>query len=388
MRWSNYLLSTLREAPGDAEFVSHQLLARAGMLMMVAAGIYSFTPMGFRSLDTTIEIVREEMDRTGALEVDLPIAQPKELLGRAPEVGPLHQRRHPLPPRRPQGDRVRARSDGRGGGDRHGPPLGLLVRQLPLTLYQIRTKFRDEIRPRFGLLRGREFLMKDAYSFDADARGSTPRYVAMRAAYGRSSTRCGLEYAVVAGRLGGHRRLGLEEFMVVADTERTRSSSPRTARTRANVEKAITAPLPEPPEKTKSRSAGPTPRRPASSRPRGRRSTWDDRDRSPNTMLYEDYPAEATSFVCAIVIPRRPDDQRGEAPEGARRRARPPRPRGAAPRDRRVQAGFHRSDRPQGAEGAGRSAGLRRPHHGECPQRLVWIQPGRSSPHSNRFRGT
>ena len=218
MRWSNYLLSTLREAPGDAEVVSHKLLARAGMLMKVAAGIYSFTPMGFRSLKKMIEIVREEMDRTGALEVDLPIAQPKELWV---ESGRWD---------RYMNDGILFHLEDRKATEFALAPTAEEAvtdmvrrsvtswRQLPFNLYQIRTKFRDEIRPRFGLLRGREFLMKDAYSFDVDQKGLDAHYVKMEKAYRTIFERCGLEYALVqadSGAIGGS---ASEEFMVVADT--------------------------------------------------------------------------------------------------------------------------------------------------------------------------
>ncbi len=246
MRWSRYFLTTLREVPGDAEVVSHQLLYRAGMIQKLAAGIYSFTPLGFRSLKKMTEIVREEMDRTGALEVDLPICQPKEIWV---ESG--------------RWDRYIAEGilfhleDRKSGEFALAPTAEEAVtdmvrrsvtswRQLPFNLYQIRTKFRDEIRPRFGLMRGREFLMKDAYSFDLDAKGLDVHYRKMDGAYRRIFDRCGLEFAVVqadSGAIGGS---ASEEFMVVAETGEDALVFSDAGDYGANIEKAETGPLPEP----------------------------------------------------------------------------------------------------------------------------------------------
>ncbi len=246
MRWSNYFLSTLREVPGDAEVVSHQLLYRSGMIQKLAAGIYSYTPLGFRTLKKMTEIVREEMDRSGALEVDLPICQPKEIWvesGRWDRyiadgiLFHLEDRKNTefaLAPTAEEAvtDMVRRSVTS--------------WRQLPFNLYQIRTKFRDEIRPRFGLLRGREFLMKDAYSFDLDAKGLDVHYRKMDAAYRRIFDRCGLEFAVVqadSGAIGGS---ASEEFMVVADTGEDALVFSDAGDYGANIEKAQTGPLPEP----------------------------------------------------------------------------------------------------------------------------------------------
>jgi prolyl-tRNA synthetase len=246
MRWSQSFLVTLREVPGDADVVSHQLLYRAGMIQKLAAGIYSFTPLGFRSLKKMIEIVREEMDATGAQEVDLPILQPKELWvesgrwKRYIDDGILFHLKD-----RKEGEFALAPTAEEAVTDMVRRSV-TSWRQLPFNLYQIRTKFRDEIRPRFGLLRGREFLMKDAYSFDLDAKGLDAHYRKMDAAYRSIFRRCGLEFAVVqadSGAIGGS---ASEEFMVVAETGEDALVFSEAGDYGANIEKATTGPLPEP----------------------------------------------------------------------------------------------------------------------------------------------
>ncbi len=246
MRWSQSFLATLREVPGDAEVVSHQLLYRAGAIQKLAAGIYSYTPFGFRSLKKMIEIVREEMDAAGALEVDLPILQPKELWvesgrwDRYQNEGILFHLKD-----RKDGEFALAPTAEEAVTDMVRRSV-TSWRQLPFNLYQIRTKFRDEIRPRFGLLRGREFLMKDAYSFDLDQKGLDAHYRKMDAAYRKVFDRCGLEFAVVqadSGAIGGS---ASEEFMVVADTGEDALVFSEAGDYGANIEKATTAPLPEP----------------------------------------------------------------------------------------------------------------------------------------------
>ncbi len=246
MRWSQSFLVTLREVPGDAEVVSHQLLYRAGMIQKLAAGIYSYTPLGFRSLKKMIEIVREEMDATGALEVDLPILQPKELWvesgrwDRYIDDGILFHLKD-----RKEGEFALAPTAEEAVTDMVRRSV-TSWRQLPFNLYQIRTKFRDEIRPRFGLLRGREFLMKDAYSFDLDAKGLDAHYRKMDAAYRSIFRRCSLEFAVVqadSGAIGGS---ASEEFMVVADTGEDALVFSEAGDYGANIEKAVTARFPEP----------------------------------------------------------------------------------------------------------------------------------------------
>jgi prolyl-tRNA synthetase len=246
MRWSQSFLVTLREVPGDAEVVSHQLLYRAGMIQKLAAGVYSYTPLGFRSLKKMIEIVREEMDATGAQEVDLPILQPKELWvesgrwDRYIDDGILFHLKD-----RKEGEFALAPTAEEAVTDMVRRSV-TSWRQLPFNLYQIRTKFRDEIRPRFGLLRGREFLMKDAYSFDLDAKGLDAHYRKMDAAYRAIFRRCGLDFAVVqadSGAIGGS---ASEEFMVIADTGEDALVFSDAGDYGANIEKAETGPLPEP----------------------------------------------------------------------------------------------------------------------------------------------
>ena len=218
MRWSKYFLQTVREVPGDADAVSHVLLARAGMIRRIAAGIYALTPLGLRSHRKTETIVREEMDRAGCLELELPILQPRELWE---ESGRWE---------RYSAEQILFHLKDRKAGEYCLAPTAeeavtsvvragvTSYRQLPMTLYQIRTKFRDEIRPRFGLMRGREFLMYDGYSFDADTEGLDRSYRAQDAAYRRIFERCGLDFTVVeadSGAIGGS---ASQEFMVLADT--------------------------------------------------------------------------------------------------------------------------------------------------------------------------
>jgi prolyl-tRNA synthetase len=215
-RWSRYYLPTTREVPADAEVVSHQLMARAGMIRKVAAGIYTYMPAGWRSLGKLTAIVRREMDGAGAVELSMPAVQPAELWqesGRWQKYGKELLR-------------IRDRHDREFCfGPTHEEVITDLVRrdvksyrQLPFNLYQIQTKFRDEIRPRFGLMRGREFLMKDAYSFHASAASLDEGYEAMRAAYCRIFEACRLDYTMVeadTGTIGGS---SSHEFMVVAST--------------------------------------------------------------------------------------------------------------------------------------------------------------------------
>ncbi len=304
MRWSQSFHVTLREAPGDAEVVSHRLLARAGLIQKLAAGIYSYTPLGFRSLRKMTEIVREEMDATGAQEVDLPILQPKELWV---ESGRWQ---------RYIDDGILFHLEDRKAGEFALAPTAEeaitdLVRrsvtswrQLPFNLYQIRTKFRDEIRPRFGLLRGREFLMKDAYSFDVDQKGLDRHYEKMEAAYRRIFERCGLEYALVqadSGAIGGS---ASEEFMVVADTGEDALVFSEVGDYGANIEKAVTAPLPEPWAGEEGRPFGradsPTPDLITCEDQARHLKT--DVTRITKTMLYETVDAEGAARVVAVLI--------------------------------------------------------------------------------------
>jgi prolyl-tRNA synthetase len=304
MRWSQSFLVTLREVPGDAEVVSHQLLYRAGFIQKLAAGIYAYTPFGFRSLKKMTEIVREEMDATGAQEVDLPILQPKELWV---ESGRWE---------RYQAEGILFHLNDRKDGEFALAPTAEEAvtdmvrrsvtswRQLPFNLYQIRTKFRDEIRPRFGLLRGREFLMKDAYSFDLDAKGLDAHYRKMDAAYRAIFDRCGLEFAVVqadSGAIGGS---ASEEFMVVADTGEDALVFSEAGDYGANIEKATTAPLPEPWAGEEARPFG------EANAPTPGLFTCEDQakhfgsttSRIVKTMVYEWVKSDGTTGLAAVLI--------------------------------------------------------------------------------------
>jgi prolyl-tRNA synthetase len=216
MRTSQLLLPTLREDPGEAETVSHRLMLRSGLIRKVAAGIYTYLPLGLRIIRKVEAIVREEMNRAGAQELLMPIASPAELwkeTGRWDFYGKellrfkdRHERDFCLGPTHEEVITDLFRREIRS------------YRQLPLNFYQIQTKFRDEIRPRFGLMRGREFIMKDAYSFDIDEAGTKVSYQKMYDAYSRIFTRCGLTFRAVeadTGLIGGDVS---HEFMVLAET--------------------------------------------------------------------------------------------------------------------------------------------------------------------------
>ncbi len=216
MRYSNYFIPTLKEDPADAEVVSHKLMIRAGMIRKLAAGIYNYLPLGLRSISKVEEIVREEMNRAGAIELLMPAVLPAELWqesGRWDYYGKELLR-----------FQDRAERDFC-IGPTHEEIITDIVRrdissykQLPVNLYQIQTKFRDEIRPRFGVMRAREFIMKDAYSFDATEEGAEKSYWAMYEAYTRIFERCGLEFRAVladTGNIGGNFS---HEFMVLAPT--------------------------------------------------------------------------------------------------------------------------------------------------------------------------
>ena len=216
MKASRFLISTLKEAPADAEVVSHKLMMRAGMIKKLGAGIYNYMPMGLRVIRKVEAIVREEMDRAGAIEMTMPVVQPAELwleTGRFDKMGPellriqdRHGRDFVVQPTSEEVVTDVARQEFRS------------YKQLPKNLYQIQTKFRDERRPRFGLMRGREFIMKDAYSFDKDQAGAKASYQNMAQAYRKIFDRFGLRYRAVAadsGAIGGDLS---EEFQVIAAT--------------------------------------------------------------------------------------------------------------------------------------------------------------------------
>jgi prolyl-tRNA synthetase len=216
MKASSFFIATLKEAPADAEVVSHRLMMRAGMIKRLAAGIYNYMPMGLRVIRKVEAIIREEMERAGAVELLMPVVQPAELwqeTGRFAKMGPellrvkdRHERDYVIQPTSEEVVTDIARQELRS------------YKQLPKNFYHIQTKFRDERRPRFGVMRGREFTMKDAYSFDRDKEGAARSYEAMFEAYKRIFDRFGLQYRAVAadtGAIGGDLS---HEFQVIADT--------------------------------------------------------------------------------------------------------------------------------------------------------------------------
>jgi prolyl-tRNA synthetase len=216
MRASRFFISTLKEAPSDAEIVSHKLMLRAGLIKRLGSGIYNYLPMGLRVIRKVERIVREEMDRAGAIELLMPLVQPAELwqeTGRWDKMGPellrlkdRHGREFAMQPTSEEVVTDIARSEIRS------------YRQLPVNFYHIQTKFRDERRPRFGLMRGREFTMKDAYSFDRDVDGLKKSYALMVDAYSRIFNRFGLKFRAVAADNGAIGGSGSQEFHVIADT--------------------------------------------------------------------------------------------------------------------------------------------------------------------------
>ncbi len=216
MRASRFFISTLKEAPADAEIISHQLMLRAGMIRRLGSGIYNYLPMGLRVIRKVEHIVREEMDRAGAIELLMPLVQPAELwqeTGRWEKMGPellrlkdRHGRDYAMQPTSEEVVTDIARSEIKS------------YRQLPVNFYHIQTKFRDERRPRFGLMRGREFTMKDAYSFDRDIEGLQHSYALMVEAYTRIFQRFGLSFRAVAADNGAIGGSGSQEFHVIADT--------------------------------------------------------------------------------------------------------------------------------------------------------------------------
>jgi prolyl-tRNA synthetase len=240
MRTSQFPLQTLKETPADAEIPSHQLMLRAGMIRKLASGLYVWLPLGLRVLRKVEAIVREEMDRSGALELSMPVVQPAELWqesGRWEQYGPELLRFH----------------------DRHnrefclGPTHEEIItdlarnqlksyRQLPVNFYQIQTKFRDEIRPRFGVMRAREFLMKDAYSFHVDQVSLQQTYDLMHATYSRIFERCGLDFRPVAADTGSIGGSGSHEFHVLADAGEDAIAFSTESDYAANVELAAAIP--------------------------------------------------------------------------------------------------------------------------------------------------
>src|SRR3954462_5031415 len=236
MRWSQYFINTLREVPADADVISQKLMMRAGMIRKVAAGIYTYLPLGLRSMQKLEAIVREEMGRAGAIELTMPTIQPAELWMESKRwerygkellrVKDRHERDFVYAPTAEEviTDTVRDAINS--------------YRALPVNLYQIQTKFRDEVRPRFGLMRGREFVMKDAYSFHANRESLDEVYEKMRVAYGAIFNRCALDHVAVdadTGNIGGS---ASHEFMVLAQSGEDAVVSCPSCSYGANVEKA------------------------------------------------------------------------------------------------------------------------------------------------------
>src|SRR5262245_38358867 len=216
MRSSRYFISTIKEAPADAELTSHKLMIRAGMIRRLAAGIYTWMPLGLRVVRKIETIVREEMNRAGAVELSMPVVQPAELWresGRWNDYGPellrfkdRHERDFVIQPTSEEVISDIARAELRS------------YRKLPVHFYQIQDKFRDERRPRFGVMRGREFVMKDGYSFHADYADLQREYRNMYDTYTRIFTRMGLKFRSVAADTGAIGGTGSHEFQVLADS--------------------------------------------------------------------------------------------------------------------------------------------------------------------------
>ncbi|KRO40559.1 MAG: proline--tRNA ligase, partial [SAR86 cluster bacterium BACL1 MAG-120920-bin57] len=215
MFWSKIFIPTLKDSPQDAEVISHQLMLRAGMIRKVASGIYTWLPLGLMVLRNIENIVREEMNASGAQEVLMPMVQPKELWEETKRWDKMGSELL----------RIKDRHDREFClGPTHEEVITDLIRnnvksykELPLNIYQIQTKFRDEIRPRYGVMRGREFLMKDAYSFNLDEESLQDTYLTMRNTYKKILERIGLEYKIVqadSGAIGGEVS---EEFHVLAE---------------------------------------------------------------------------------------------------------------------------------------------------------------------------
>ncbi|MCZ6506706.1 MAG: proline--tRNA ligase [Acidobacteria bacterium] len=245
MRWSRYYLFTSREVPRDAEVASHQLMARSGMIRKVAAGIYSYLPLGWRSIRKLESIVRREMERAGSVELSMPSIHPAELWQ---ETDRWDAYGHLLLRMKDRNERDFC------FGPTHEEVITDIVRrdvksyrQLPLNLFQIQTKFRDEIRPRFGLMRGREFIMKDAYTFHASQESLDTAYEAIRAAYCRIFEACGLEYSMVEADSGSIGGASSHEFMVLADTGEDAVVRSPSGSYAANVESARIGRLEPPP---------------------------------------------------------------------------------------------------------------------------------------------
>lgn len=236
MKASQFFIRTLKEAPSDAEIVSHKLMMRAGMIRKLGAGIYNYMPMGLKVIRKVEAIIREEMDQAGAVELLMPVIQPAELwqeTGRWDKMGPellrikdRHDRDFLIQPTSEEVVTDIARHEIKS------------YKQLPVNFYQIQTKFRDERRPRFGIMRGREFSMKDAYSFDRDVEGMKQSYAKMFNAYQRVFTRLGLNFRAVNADNGAIGGTGSQEFHVIADTGEDAIAYCPTSDYAANIETA------------------------------------------------------------------------------------------------------------------------------------------------------
>jgi prolyl-tRNA synthetase len=236
MKASQFFIRTLKEAPSDAEIVSHKLMMRAGMIRKLGAGIYNYMPMGLKVIRKVEAIIRQEMDQAGAIELLMPVIQPAELwqeTGRWDKMGPellrikdRHDRDFLIQPTSEEVVTDIARHEIKS------------YKQLPVNFYQIQTKFRDERRPRFGIMRGREFSMKDAYSFDRDVEGMKQSYAKMFSAYQRVFTRLGLNFRAVNADNGAIGGTGSQEFHVIADTGEDAIAYCPTSDYAANIETA------------------------------------------------------------------------------------------------------------------------------------------------------
>ena len=236
MRYSSYFIPTLKETPAEAEVISHKLMLRAGMIRKLASGIYTYLPTGLKSLKKVESIIREEMNKAGAVEILMPAVQPAELWK---ESGRWDFYGKELLRFKDRHDRQSCL------GPTHEEVITDLVRkeiqsykQLPINLYQIQNKFRDEIRPRFGIMRGREFLMKDAYSFDAGESGAEKSYEKMYKAYTNIFRRCGLQFRAVEADTGSIGGSFSHEFMVLAETGEDHIMNCKKCDYAANLEKA------------------------------------------------------------------------------------------------------------------------------------------------------
>src|SRR6476661_84774 len=236
MRWSQTLIPTLKETPAEAEIISHKLLLRAGLIRKLTGGLYTFLPLGLRALRKVEQIVREEMNRAGALELLMPALQPPEIWEKSGRYVTASEVFFKV--------RDRAKKEWI-LGPTHEEVITTLVageinsyRQLPKIFYQIQTKFRDEIRPRFGLMRAKEFLMKDAYSFDVNDEAAQVSYQKMYDAYVRIFHRCGLKTVPVEADTGVMGGAFSHEFMVPAETGENEVVYCEGCNYAANIEKA------------------------------------------------------------------------------------------------------------------------------------------------------